>query len=754
VSDETSGTHDETSGNGLDAGLREFSRGQKLFGRYTLVKTLGRGGMGIVWLARDEELEREVALKFLPELIVHDRAVLSDLKRETRRSLELTHKNIVRIHDFVHDEQSGCISMEYVDGDTLSNLRADRLRKAFETDELVDWTSQLCDALDYAHNHARVVHRDLKPANLMVNQRGDLKVADFGIARSLSDSVSKLTMHQGKSGTLVYMSPQQLDGERGNHLDDIYSFGASIYELLTSRPPFSSGNVDRQIREKIPPSMAQRRKELEIEGDLIPEGWERVVASCLAKDPSRRPQSIANIADHLELATQKTRTRKTTPLPKKRRQSYSILAGGVGALCLLAASIWYFGFHRSARKPAPITTMVAEPNSGPEQSGMYIAGPPGVKINTTPAGATVTLGGLEEQRTPATISASPGKHALFVELDGYKPFARQVEVREGQLTDLGTITLKPNNGAIELATVPAGAKVFQNGDGVGVTPFRRENVPPGMTVFILVADGYLPRISEISVKPGETVKLNIPLEKPDEVYQGMIANSLVTIRFASDHTWGTMTTGESTWQLGENLLAAKNPRLTEPIQTTQRDAVKFAGSWSGSLLRAKTYGVESRPINVPWQPRSFVMRISDDGRVAAYRDEEKKISGTFVGVRVIQTITPPDQSITLSKLASTYKGTIHTQGNDHGVPLIIMLAADRTSGTMTQSSQHGDVVVKFHGVWDGTTLHAVTDEVISKPAGIMWEPESFSLRFADDGKSGTYEVHASGTSYVADLTSD
>jgi serine/threonine protein kinase len=182
------------------------------------------------------------------------------LKRETRRSLELTHKNIVRIYDFIHDQTSGCISMEYVDGDTLSNLRADKPHKVFEPDELTDWTSQLCDALDYAHNHARIVHRDLKPANLMVNQRGDLKVADFGIARSLSDSVSKLTMQHGKSGTLVYMSPQQLDGERGTHLDDVYSLGASIYELLTSKPPFYSGNVDRQIREKIPPPMTHDAK--------------------------------------------------------------------------------------------------------------------------------------------------------------------------------------------------------------------------------------------------------------------------------------------------------------------------------------------------------------------------------------------------------------------------------------------------------------------------------------------------------------
>src|SRR3977135_3600204 len=111
----------DTSAPGLDATMRDFSGGQKVFNRYTLIKTLGRGGMGIVWLARDEELERDVALKFLPDLIVHDRALLNELKRETRRSLELTHKNIVRIHDFVFNETSGCISMEYVDGDTLSN---------------------------------------------------------------------------------------------------------------------------------------------------------------------------------------------------------------------------------------------------------------------------------------------------------------------------------------------------------------------------------------------------------------------------------------------------------------------------------------------------------------------------------------------------------------------------------------------------------------------------------------------------------
>src|SRR5207247_5019746 len=155
---------DLRSGNMPEATLREFVGGQKLFGRYTLIRILGRGGMGVVWLARDEELQREVALKFLPDLMLQDRANLDDLRRETRRSLELTHPHIVRIHDFVHDERYGCISMEYVDGETLASLRCLKEQKVFEANELTTWIGQLVDALEYAHNHDRSIHHDLNPA--------------------------------------------------------------------------------------------------------------------------------------------------------------------------------------------------------------------------------------------------------------------------------------------------------------------------------------------------------------------------------------------------------------------------------------------------------------------------------------------------------------------------------------------------------------------------------------------------------------
>jgi serine/threonine protein kinase/Tfp pilus assembly protein PilF len=348
---------DERAGGVVEATSRELGSGQKVFGRYMLIKVLGRGGMGIVWLARDEELEREVALKFLPDLMIQDHAVFDQLKRETKRCLELTHPRIVRIHDFIHDERSGCISMEYVDGETLSNLRAEKAQKVFEPDEIAVWIHQLCDALDYAHNHAKIIHCDLKPANLIVNQRGELKISDFGIARSLTDSASRLTVEQGRSGTLVYMSPQQLNGERCTHLDDIYALGATIYELLTSKPPFYSGNIDRQICERAAPSMTERRRELDIEPPLVSQVWEDAVAACLAKDSSQRPQSAAEVAQRLQLAPEQASISRVPARGVKRK---ALLLGAIAALSVVVLAGLYFGVLKPQGKPVPQAPAIPE----------------------------------------------------------------------------------------------------------------------------------------------------------------------------------------------------------------------------------------------------------------------------------------------------------------------------------------------------------------------------------------------------------
>src|SRR5213078_4358956 len=163
---------------------------------------------------------------------------------------------------------------------------------------------------------------------------------------------------------LVYMSPQQLNGERCTHLDDIYSLGASVYELLTSKPPFYSGNIDRQICERVAPSMTERRKELDIEPALVPQVWEDAVAACLAKDPARRPQSAAEIARQLQMPSPEARPASVRSFfqPKKKR----VLALGLASLCLLALGGWYFGVFKPAH--AKVGAVAAVSTAVPEKS--------------------------------------------------------------------------------------------------------------------------------------------------------------------------------------------------------------------------------------------------------------------------------------------------------------------------------------------------------------------------------------------------
>jgi serine/threonine protein kinase len=278
-----------------------LTAGQRVFERYYLKRTLGQGGMGVVWLAHDRVLEQPIALKFLAPHLLENRAELERLKNETRRSLKLAHPNIVRIHDFVQTAAGVAVVMEYVDGWSLWSLRVDRPKQLFTVNEIVPWIRDLCSALDYAHNVAGIVHRDIKPANLIVNSRGQLKITDFGLSRDLHFGPAHDASHSPVIGTDWYMSPQQWTGESPAIGDDIYSVGATIYELLTGKPPFYEGDVFAQLHEVIPPSMTDRLFEFGVHDSLIPLQWEETVAACLAKDSSRRPVSARDVAARLGL---------------------------------------------------------------------------------------------------------------------------------------------------------------------------------------------------------------------------------------------------------------------------------------------------------------------------------------------------------------------------------------------------------------------------------------------------------------------
>jgi serine/threonine protein kinase len=341
----------------LPNAVNAFTPRQRVLDRFEMIRVLGRGGMGIVWLARDLQLDRDVALKFLPASVQSDPEAIADLKRETRRALELTHPNIVRIHDFLPDGQSACICMEYIDGETLAARKV--ARGCLNVDDIFPWLSQLCDALRYAHDVARVVHRDLKPANLMITRGGQLKITDFGIASSVADSVSRLSLRKLTSGTPAYASPQQMNGEPPSPLDDIYAVGATLYDLLSGKPPFFRGDLAHQARTATAPAIIVRRQELNLSGMDIPSTWESAIAACLAKNPADRPQSIADL--HRLLNQSRA---VSVPQPKPRSRAMPILAGLSALVLLIGSAAWwlyYWGGKDIPAQPTPIPLSTPRP---------------------------------------------------------------------------------------------------------------------------------------------------------------------------------------------------------------------------------------------------------------------------------------------------------------------------------------------------------------------------------------------------------
>ena len=291
-----------------------LAEGQRLFRQFVLKRFLGRGPLGSAWLAHHEGMGRDLAMRFLPPEWLHDERITGALREGVVRLLEFTHTNLVRVFDFQRDERNAAIITEFVDGDALQDLRVQLPQRCFEVDAIRPWVAQLCEALDYTHRYHDAVHGDLTPANLLITRRGELKMADFGLVRSLYEVLDHEDSGMS-AGTLAYLSPERARGLPSHVADDVYGFGATLYDLLTSRPPFFRGNIVLQLERAVPPSMAQRRAEFEISGEPIPPEWEEVVAACLAKRPEDRPQSIEEIGVRLGLMERHTPRPPQIPAP-------------------------------------------------------------------------------------------------------------------------------------------------------------------------------------------------------------------------------------------------------------------------------------------------------------------------------------------------------------------------------------------------------------------------------------------------------
>lgn len=254
--------------------------GDVLGDRYEIRKVIGQGGMGAVYEAFDRVLKESVALKVLLPSLVRDAHALERFVREARISRQLTHQNIVRVHDMIMLDGSPCISMEFVVGTSLRKLLDSRWRteKPLSIKEIVKLGTSLCDAMEYAHQ--KTVHRDLKPDNILVTRDGKIKVSDFGIATLVSVSESRLT--SGMLGTAYYMAPEQMVG--GAKVDlraDIYSLGVILYEAVVGRIPVGRFKTPREARSD------------------VPEHVDRAIIESLSPDIDQRPASMAALRQRL-----------------------------------------------------------------------------------------------------------------------------------------------------------------------------------------------------------------------------------------------------------------------------------------------------------------------------------------------------------------------------------------------------------------------------------------------------------------------
>jgi serine/threonine protein kinase len=329
-----------------------LSAGTRL-GPYEILSSLGAGGMGEVYRARDTKLDRAVAIKILPEAFATDTERVARFQREARTLASLNHLNIAHIHGLEESNGVRALVMELVEGEDLAQRIA---RGAIPVDEALPIAKQMADALEAAHEQG-IIHRDLKPANIQVRRDGTVKVLDFGLAKAMeptgvaslgvseSPTITTPAMTQGGVilGTAAYMSPEQARGQPVDTRADIWGFGCVLYEMLTGRRAFDGQGVSDTLARVI-----EREPDWTRLPATLPPALRTYLGRCLQKDPRQRVQAIGDVRLALEGAfeTAVPQTAGPAGVPPWRRVAVVAVAALIVSGAIVGALVW------SAMRPA------------------------------------------------------------------------------------------------------------------------------------------------------------------------------------------------------------------------------------------------------------------------------------------------------------------------------------------------------------------------------------------------------------------
>jgi len=501
-----------------------------IIGRYRILQKLGEGGMGEVYLAEDTALGRKAALKFLPADYMAEAELQNRFRREARAAAALNHPNIITIYDVGEHQKRAWIAMEYVDGESLRDLIAEQ---ELSIGEVIDIAIQICEGLSEAHQRG-IVHRDLKPANILLDKKGRVKIADFGLARL--DEATTLTGEGVVMGTPAYMSPEQVKGKKLDSRTDIFSLGVLLYELITRRLPFAGETRNAlyyNIVNEEPEPLARYKRG-------VPAGLQSLMDGALEKNRDARLQNVEILLAGLKrekkllsstappmakpLKGEPPKREPPPPLkgepkppreepkldlglrtpdlvlkPAARRSPLQKTLAGAGVLLLVmfAAYLWSLRKDNTAN-PADFALL---------------------SITTTPANATVLIDGNPIGATPLKeYRAKSGRVMLNVQKPpDYFPFDTTLTLVKGGAAQL-TFKLKPAQARVTIQISPAGAEVILDGKSLAVA--KREKLPLsiGMHSLNLSREGYQPLQTQFRVTPRDTTLRYSLLPIPTDEY--------------------------------------------------------------------------------------------------------------------------------------------------------------------------------------------------------------------------------------------